>query len=328
MTKEINKFNTNIIIENDLINENWSFLNQNKNYIVITDSNLFSIYSSLLNKDPNLIDILVIPAGENYKNFETYQSILNRLSMLNVSRNDCIISFGGGIISDLTLFISATYQRGTEVILIPTTLLSMVDASIGGKCGINLGEFKNQVGTFYFPSMIIVDQALLKTLPNDEFNNGISEIVKYSLLKDYNMFNQLLNNNYNLPEIIEKCINYKFEIIDSDLYDQNNRKLLNFGHTYAHILESYSNYQISHGNAVAIGLIKEINNLEIKEMVSKLLSRYFNLNYEVPYEFAKKCILKDKKLISNTIDVVELNNIGDAKLTTKKVEDILNEYFW
>lgn len=324
----INNSKSVFIIEKDIINDKWTFLNKDKNHIVITDSNLFTIYNTLLNKIPNLIDIISIPAGEKSKSFETYQVILNRLCDLNVSRNDVIISFGGGVISDLSSFVGSTYQRGTEVISIPTTLLSMVDASIGGKCGVNLGEFKNQIGTFYFPSKVIFDLSLLNTLPEKEFNNGIAEIVKYALLKDEILFDELFSNSYNLEKVIKKCINYKLEIIGTDIFDQKNRKLLNFGHTYGHIVESHSKYSISHGNAVAIGLIKEIDNPEIKEKVSKLLSRYFDLNYNIPFEYGKQCILKDKKRIDNTIDIVQLNSIGNATLIKKKVEELLNEYFW
>ena len=324
----INNFKTNIIIKKNYINANWDFLKNNKKHIVITDSNLYSLYEPLLNTIPNLIEIIVVPAGEVNKNFEVYHSILSKLSSLNFSRNDVLISFGGGVINDLSLFVGASYQRGVNVISIPTSLLAMVDASIGGKCGVNLGEFKNQVGSFYFPKKIIIDESLLDTLPKSEFCNGISEIVKYALLKDAELFNQLMNNTFDLSETISKCIDYKLEIIGNDLFDQHNRKLLNFGHTYGHIVESHSNYNISHGNAIAIGLIKEISNKEIKEQVYNLLSRYFSLNYEIPFEYGKKCILKDKKLTSNTIDVVELEKIGKAKLVTKKVEELLNEYFW
>lgn len=324
----ISNKNTKIIIENDIVNKEFNFLNKEKKYVVITDTNLDNLYHDLLKQIPNLIDIIVIPSGEISKNFEIYKNILNHLSQINFSKNDEIISFGGGVVSDISLFVSSTYKRGVNIILIPTSLLAMVDASIGGKCGINLDVYKNQIGSFYFPHLIIIDINLLKTLPKNEYNNGLSEIVKYALLKDQSLFNELENNSYDLLSTIIKCINYKFEIINDDLYDLKERKLLNLGHTYGHIVESYSNYQISHGHAVAIGLVKEVNNPIIKRKLINLLSKYFNLKYNVPFEYGKKCLLKDKKISSSDIDIIQINEIGKPVLVTKKVEELINEYFW
>ena len=303
-------------------------LSNNRKYCIITDSNLYKFYKDLLTPNNENIFLYILPAGEQNKSFSNYLDIINTLSANNFNRKDMIISFGGGLISDLSLFVASTYQRGMEITLIPTTLLAMVDASIGGKCGVNHKEYKNQIGTFYFPCEIIIDLNLLNTLPKDEFNNGFSEIIKYALIKDQEMYYQIINEDYLLIELIERCIQIKIDIISEDIYDQNLRKLLNFGHTYGHILESKSNYKIKHGHAIAIGMYKETTNLKLKEQLYLLLSKYFDLEYKLEYEDVKKYLLKDKKLANSTIDVVELINIGNANVVTKKVEDVIDEYVW
>ena len=241
---------------------------------------------------------------------------------------DSIIAFGGGIISDLSLFVASTYQRGMDIVLVPTTLLAMVDASIGGKCGINYESFKNQIGTYYFPSTLIIDEELLNTLPISEYNNGFSEIIKCAILADNNMFEQIEQNNYVLHSLIENSINIKLNTIRDDIYDQNKRRLLNFGHTVGHIIESSTNYSISHGHAVAIGMVKEISNKELKQRTYNLLSKYFNIDYSLSEEDLNKYLLKDKKISNQTIDVVEIEDIGKSKIVNKKIKEVIDEYLW
>ena len=328
MTNIINYPNKKTI----LIHENGSFnafinsLDYSKKYLLITDENIFSLYKDTLSKINCLIK--VVKPGEQSKSFEVYQEIIQTLIANNFNKTDSIIAFGGGIISDLSLFVASTYQRGMDIVLVPTTLLAMVDASIGGKCGINYESFKNQIGTYYFPSTLIIDEELLNTLPISEYNNGFSEIIKCAILANNNMFEQIEQNNYVLHSLIENSINIKLNTIRDDIYDQNKRRLLNFGHTVGHIIESSTNYSISHGHAVAIGMVKEISNKELKQRTYNLLSKYFNIDYSLSEEDLNKYLLKDKKISNQTIDVVEIEHIGKSKIVNKKLKEVIDEYLW
>lgn len=319
---------TLLIHEKGLLKNGFFFIEDNIKYLFVVDKNILKIYQDLFTNLPSNVLVYSFDAYEANKSFEEYTKIIDVLLKNNFTRKDIIVSIGGGITSDISLFVASTYQRGMKIILIPTTLLSMVDASIGGKCGINYQGYKNQIGCFYFPQMIIIDEDFLSTLNEKEFNNGFSEIIKYALLFDEKMFLNLENKNYNLSDLIDKCINYKLDTIKEDLYDGAKRKLLNFGHTYGHILESISNYQISHGHAVAIGMYKEITNQEIKQRTYNLLIKYFDLNYKLDKESISKYLIKDKKRNNNEIDVVFLENIGKARLIKKKVEELVDEYIW
>lgn len=315
-----------LILENGIINDAWSFLEQNRRYIVITDTNLTKHYGKLLQKIPGLETILAIKPGEKSKSIDVYQKIVSALIKINIKRNDILIAFGGGVVGDLTGFIASTILRGIEYIQIPTSLIGQIDSSIGGKCGIDF-DGKNTIGSFYHPSNIIIDPILLKTLPTVEFANGISEMIKYALIKDEKLFLEIENSNVtasysNLSELIEKCINIKHKLILKDEYDFNERRLLNFGHTYGHVIEELSGYKIPHGKAVAIGMYYEISDFEIKDRLLKLLKQYglsddfekWNIDY-------RKYIKNDKKSTLNSITMVNIDKIGRGKLYLKAIDE-------
>lgn len=311
-----------------ILNNGLFFIEDNKKYLIIVDENVYTLHNRLFQYNNSNIFTYLVKAVEENKSFEQYQKIISFLLNNNFNRNDEIIAIGGGIITDLSLYVSATYKRGMNITLIPTTLLAMVDASIGGKCGINYQSYKNQIGSFYFPNRIIIDEVFLDTLSEKEYNNGFSEIIKYAIIKDETMFSMIENNQYSISNLIDTCIDIKMEVISNDLYDNTLRKLLNFGHTYGHIVESQSNYLISHGHAVAIGMCKEISDQKIKERITKLLSKLFDINYQLDKENILKYLLKDKKMTNDNIDVVFIEKIGHAKIITKKVEELVDEYIW
>lgn len=319
---------TKLYHQKGILDNGFFFIQENKKYLLIVDQNVYTLHNKLFQYSNANIQTYLVKATEENKSFEQYQQIINYLLENNYSRNDEIIAIGGGIVTDLSLYVSATYKRGMNITLIPTTLLAMVDASIGGKCGINHYGFKNQVGTFYFPQQIIIDETFLDTLSNDEFNNGFSEIIKCAIIKDEEMFQHIENNTFTLTKLIDKCIDIKMDIIKSDIYDNSIRKLLNFGHTYGHIVESHSNYAISHGHSVAIGMCKETTDVNIKNRLIKVLSKMFDLNYQLDEESIYKYLVKDKKTTNHTVDVVLVDKIGQAKIITKKVEELIDEYIW
>lgn len=244
--------------------------------LIITDENVGPLYQTHLKSALKKIDIntqiLVLPAGETTKNWNSAQQIFESAMDLNLTRHDMVIALGGGVIGDLAGFCAATYHRGTPYIQIPTTLLAQVDSSVGGKVAIHVGGVKNSVGAFYHPKAVIIDSNVLSTLPKREWRAGMAEVVKYSLLEstispqaEPSFFNTLEKASYtegfkpeDTPiEWLTHCCKLKQAVVQADETEQSGfRMILNLGHTYAHILESATQYtRFLHGEAVALGLI-------------------------------------------------------------------------
>lgn len=229
---------------------------------VITDTNLIREYADLIKTD----DLFVIEAGEQSKSMQVYMEIARNLG--NAKR---IIAFGGGVVGDLAGFIASTYKRGVPLINVPTSLLAMVDSSIGGKNGVNLEGRKNYIGAFYQPEEVLIDLNFLDTLPWAEFENGKAEIIKYGAIKDEALLRRMQKglsiNDEDLEEIIVRCVNIKKHFAERDEKDRNIRHALNFGHTIAHAVEIP--YGFSHGQAVSIGMVYELMARNISGMPCK-----------------------------------------------------------
>ena len=244
-------------------------------------------------------EILEIPSGEKNKSIESAVQLWNTLLTKHADRHSLLINLGGGVISDLGGFIASTFHRGIPYINIPTTLMAQVDAAIGGKTGLNFGNIKNQVGTFYSPKTVIIHTGFLKTLNKEHIANGFAEVIKYALIKDVILWKKLeklhLNdhivnlssNDLSWEELVDQSIKIKYDIIQEDFHEENIRKLLNFGHTFGHALEALSmkdfNPGLNHGHAVAMGIIFEsylsfkqtgLANEDLNSIVSLILSNY------------------------------------------------------
>lgn len=217
---------------------------------VITDSNVFEKYGSLIKGEK-----FVIEPGEKSKVLDSYGEILGKLG--DAKR---IVALGGGVVGDLAGFVASTYRRGIDLIQVPTTLLAMSDSSIGGKTGINLGEKKNYVGTFYPASEVLIDSLFLETLPKKEFRNGIAEIVKYGVVFGIPSLERLEKGisleDEDLSEIISQCVECKVEVVEKDEFDKGLRRILNFGHTAGHALELV--FGLRHGEAISVGMLLEM----------------------------------------------------------------------
>lgn len=228
---------------------------------VITDDIVDGLYSDTVIKSLNDAGFktikYVFPHGEESKSLEVYSEIINFLAENHLTRTDILISLGGGIPGDMGGFAAATYLRGIKFIQIPTTLLSAVDSSVGGKTAVNLTVGKNLVGAFYQPDMVICDYDALNTLPSEIFADGCAEVIKYGVIMDKDFFDFLNNNSIkdNIEYVITRCVQLKRDIVDSDEKETGIRAILNFGHTVGHAIEINSNFEISHGSAVAIGMI-------------------------------------------------------------------------
>jgi 3-dehydroquinate synthase len=284
--------------------------------------------------------IVTLPDGEDYKNFETLNFLLDRLFDHRLDRKSTLIAFGGGVIGDMTGFAAAIFQRGIDFIQVPTTLLSQVDASVGGKTGINNRYGKNLIGAFHQPKAVYIDTHFLKTLPNREFAAGVAEIVKMAVVFDKKFFEWLeradLSDEEQLKEAIKKSVELKAKIVALDEREGGVRASLNYGHTFAHVIENETDYKTYlHGEAVAIGMVMAnrlarrlgLLSQEEAERIEELLKRYeLPTTYRVqdPQRFYEHFFL-DKKSANDKIKFVLPKGIGDFVITDEvKKEDVLN----
>lgn len=226
---------------------------------VITDDRVDSLHGKKLEKALSGFETVkfVFKNGEESKNIKTYGEILEFLAENSITRTDAIVAFGGGVVGDMAGFAASTFLRGIKFVQIPTTLLAMVDSSVGGKTAIDLAAGKNLCGTFWQPSLVLCDHTLLSTLPDEIFSDGMAEVIKYGVIRDQELFDTLLKKNVKSDpeEIIARCVEIKRDIVNEDERDTGVRALLNYGHTAAHGIEKLSDYKISHGRAVGIGMV-------------------------------------------------------------------------
>ncbi len=322
-------------------------------YAIISDSVIGKIYGKKLLKNLQSKNIhahlTTFQAGEKSKNRKTKEKIEDEMLKLALGRDTCIIALGGGVVGDLAGFVAATYMRGIPYIQVPTTLLAMVDSSIGGKVGVDTRQSKNVIGAFYQPKKVIIDLNFLKTLPKNELANGLAEIIKHALIKDKDLFHFLEKNidkilSYDLATLkyaIKKSCEIKASIVMQDEKEKGIRRILNYGHTIGHAIEAALNYKISHGNAIAIGmsyaakLSAKLGFLHEGSVIRQNnLLQYIGLSHRLSHHKLKpKKILEhvqyDKKIINDKINFILLNSIGDAlvsdKVTLEEIKQILEE---
>ncbi|MDR2652162.1 MAG: 3-dehydroquinate synthase [Prevotellaceae bacterium] len=306
-----------------------------QNVIVIIDENIFDLYP-LFSENFTCIKI---QANEKNKTLETVENIILQLTELKADRSTFIVGVGGGITCDIAGFAASIYMRGLSFGFVSTSLLSQVDASVGGKNGVNFCGLKNMIGTFNQPAFVICDTNMLDTLPQIEFRGGLSEIIKIALIKDAEMFDFIENNTANilkrdkkiLQELITKSIQYKADIVECDEFEKGVRRILNFGHTLAHAIEANDN--ISHGFAVSIGIMFAAkisahfglvsNNIvkRIEHLLAQFdLPRYTNIDEKLLFN----AFVADKKKNDDTINFVLLNGIGKSVEKSIKITDLEN----
>ncbi len=304
---------------------------------IVSDSNVWPIYGEIAAKSLKNADFsvchFVIPAGENSKNADNYLQLLNFFAENQITRNDCVIALGGGVVGDLAGFATATYLRGISYIQVPTSLLAMVDSSVGGKTAIDLPAGKNLVGAFYQASLVLCDTALLDTLPQDVFIDGCAEVIKYGILYDERLFSQLEQQGpqFDREDVIAKCIQWKKDVVTQDEYDSGVRQMLNLGHTIGHAIEKVSHYAISHGRAVAMGISMisrsamalDLCNEEDCKRIIRLLDQ-FALPTETGFSpiALAEAALADKKRSGDTISLILPATIGCCKQYHCPISDL------
>lgn len=279
------------------------------------------------------IEIIEIEPGEEHKNIETCTGVWSALSELEADRKSLLLNLGGGVITDLGGFVACTFKRGIKYINIPTTLLAMVDASVGGKTGVDLGALKNQIGVISSGEMVLIDTSFINTLPQNQLKSGLAEMLKHGLIYDRSYWNKMSDLEHltlaDLDVLIHESVLIKNDIVEKDPYENNLRKTLNFGHTLGHAIESYflnssEKSELLHGEAVAIGMIlecyisSELTGLpksdlhEIQEAITKLYA-YVHIN-KSDYNGIIELLKYDKKNEHGNINFVLLESIGKPKI--------------
>ena len=277
---------------------------------------------------------IILKQGEKAKSVQNFQKILNFLADNNFDRTDLILAVGGGVVGDISGYVASSYLRGIQFIQIPTTLLAQVDSSVGGKTAINISAGKNLVGAFYNPKGVIIDTAVLNTLPKREFKAGLAEVIKYALIQNKSLFSlletysqKILTMDHQIiEEIIFASIQTKAKIVTKDEKENGIRAILNFGHTFGHAIEAHSKYKkILHGEAVAKGMkvasrISYLENLiskkEYEEVITLLQMFEFDLSInQYKYEELKPYIYRDKKIKADKLNLVLLNKVSNAIVT-------------
>ena len=302
--------------------------------VVITDTNVDKHYSkkvmsSLENAGFEALKF-VFNAGENSKSAKTFVDILEFLAENKITKSDILVALGGGVVGDITGFCASCYLRGVDFVQIPTTLLSAVDSSVGGKTAINLNAGKNLAGAFYQPLCVICDTDTFKTLEEREISCGYAEIIKYSVLFDNSFFKSLADRNMTTGEIVEKCVCFKRDIVNADEFETGLRRLLNLGHTAGHGVEKLSGFSLNHGESVAVGMViatKISENLGLCEKnthkeLEKILSLYnLPVKYDVDVKMLYDACLSDKKRKSTTLSVILPKSIGECIIYDVQVQD-------
>ena len=266
--------------------------------------------------------IIEIKSGEEYKNISTCNFIWEQLTINNFDRNSLLINLGGGVIGDMGGFCAATYKRGLDFIHIPTTLLAMVDASVGGKLGIDFKGFKNQIGLFNNPKAVLISPEFLETLSESELKSGFAEVVKHALISDNSFWIKLKNTLFtdlDWEDIIDTSVQIKNKIVLADPIERGERKKLNFGHTFGHAIESYyleKGTPISHGEAIFMGMILETEISDVSESEKNEVKNYILSNFALPYTPKKsslhKFLINDKKNQNGKINFTLLSGIGSC----------------
>lgn len=310
---------------------------QGKKTAVITDTNVEPLYGETVIKELEAAGAkpfkITVEAGENSKSLGVFENVCNSILENDFSRSDCVVALGGGVIGDLSGFVASTILRGVSLIQIPTTLLSQVDSSVGGKTAVNLRVGKNLVGTFYQPKLVLIDMNTLETLPPREVACGMAEIIKYAAIRDAKMGEELLSGDFDMADIIGRCCKIKADIVVNDETDRGERMLLNFGHTIGHAVENYYGYgTLSHGAAVAIGMCimtEYAEKMGYTEKGTLEIIKSLNEKYNLPTECEHRKSLitaatHDKKRVGDSINIVLVKKMGEGYYT-KVPKDTLSE---
>ena len=328
LTINCKTYSYDVIIQRNIINNVSEYLSLQRKVLILTDDGVPSEYVLKISSQCLNPIIVTVKQGEQSKNIDNYQLVMKTLIEHGFTRTDCLVSIGGGVVGDLGGFISSTYMRGIDFYNIPTTLLSQVDSSIGGKTAIDYNGIKNIIGSFYTPKCVLIDPNTLKTLDKRQLHAGLVEAIKMACTCSSSLF-EIISKSKNLEndidEIIFQSLQIKQKIVEEDLEEKGLRRVLNFGHTLGHIIESASNYNLLHGECVGIGMLS-FSSDKARKQIKKLLKKY-NLptSYDLSLKDIEEYLIHDKKKTGDYIWIVSVENIGSYELKKIKIDELYSK---
>lgn len=324
---ELGQNSYNIELQRGSLERVGQFLDLNRKVMVITDAGVPIQYAEKVARQCKESYIKVVEQGEGSKSLQTAEEILVEMLERGFSRKDCVAAVGGGVVGDLAGVVASLYMRGIDFYNIPTTVLSQVDSSIGGKTAVNLAGIKNIIGTFHQPKAVLIDPDTLSTLSDRQMVNGLMEAVKMGVTSDSELFDVFKNGSWkdNLDVIIEKALLVKKYVVEQDEKESHLRKILNFGHTIGHGFESVAKGKLLHGECVALGMLY----MSSEEVKKQLLEIFEKMGFTVPSisEFnldeVKEAILHDKKASNKNCSVVFVSEIGEGRIEEWPMKKVL-----
>ena len=328
LTINCKTYSYDVIIQRNILNNVSEYLSLQRKVLILTDDGVPSEYVLKISSQCLNPIIVTVKQGEQSKNIDNYQLVMKTLIEHGFTRTDCLVSIGGGVVGDLGGFISSTYMRGINFYNIPTTLLSQVDSSIGGKTAIDCNGIKDIIGSFYTPKCVLIDPNTLKTLDKRQLHAGLVEAIKMACTCSSSLF-EIISKSKNLEndidEIIFQSLQIKQKIVEEDLEEKGLRRVLNFGHTLGHIIESASNYNLLHGESVGIGMLS-FSSDKARKQIKKLLKKY-NLptSYDLSLKDIEDYLIHDKKKTGDYIWIVSVENIGSYELKKIKIDELYNK---
>ena len=333
LTMRLGARSYDIILKRGALKNLSALINLNRKVFIVTDSGVPARYAETVRAQCKEGLVYTVPQGEGSKSLAVYQKLLEAMLEAGFGRGDAVVAVGGGVVGDLAGFVAATYMRGVDFINCPTTTLSQIDSSIGGKVAVDLGRTKNIVGAFWQPKMVICDTDTFHTLPEDTFADGVAETVKHGLIADADFFRFLMSEDIrgHIDDVVRRNVEIKAAVVNEDEFERGRRKILNFGHTLGHAVEKCSGFTITHGHAVAIGMVMASRAAEkmgfspagILETVLAC-NRRFGLPTDCPYTAQEvyAAATSDKKRSGSSIDVVVLKEIGRAETVRLDMEGL------
>lgn len=325
-----------ILIESGLFEKTAELLKKDyagSRFVIVTDSTIDGIYGEKMKALFPEALYLTVPEGEESKSFQSVMNLAQKMLEDEITRNDVLIGFGGGMVTDLAGFVASVYMRGMKYVVMPTTMLGMVDAAIGGKTGIDF-HGKNLIGTFYLADYVLIDPDFLKSFPDPRKLHGRGEVIKYGGIVDKSIFDDLEKDPLDLMAIIQKSAKAKADVVSQDLLEGGMRKILNFGHTFGHAIEAIMDYKIHHDEGIAIGMVlanKIAQNLgkqkpETGEKIKSTLQA-FNLPVDLPADIQldqlSEWIKKDKKRKGDKISFVIVPELGKAEIIPMTPDELI-----
>ena len=325
---DLGKNSYDIVVERGCLNKADELLDLNRKVLIVTDDGVPEEYSKCIAHQCKSPVIECVAQGEGSKSFKIYEHLLSVLLENNFTRGDCVVAVGGGVVGDLSGFVASSFMRGIDFYNIPTTLLSQIDSSIGGKVAINLNGIKNIVGAFYQPKKVLIDPDVLKTLPKRQISNGLAEAIKMSLTSDAELFDLFETKDIleNIDEIIIKSLEIKRMVVQQDEKENGLRKILNFGHTIGHAVESTQ--KLYHGECVALGMIPMCGEEVRNRLINVLKKADLPTSIALDKDACLNAIKHDKKIDRDKITVIYVNIPGEfemKKLTLEEISEITKD---